>query len=1628
MSYKFEEGKDLIINAIVEKIEQKMTGGQAEFCSKFAQQFYGTVALDDLREWDIDDLYGAIINFWSLIQCRAPRETKIRIYNPDYEKHGWQTTHTVVEVITDDMPFLVDSLRMVINRLGIVSHLIMHMGNLQVKRAKDNQVTAVLPRNGENHDKDAIVEAAILLEIDRQTDAATLEELHRNFEYVLEENRVVVEDWPLMRERVLMAIKELGKMSAVLDPHETDETIAFLNWIEGHHFTFLGMRDYKLIHKGQETLLEPLPETGLGILRQSMSKSTTRSVSAMTPEARELTLSTRILVMSKTNFQATVHRNANADYIGIKRFNKKGQVIGEIRIIGLYTSAAYNTNPKHIPFLRHKVALIMNNSNLNPRGHAGKVLLNILETLPRDDLIQGSEDELLEIAMGIYYMQERRRIRMFARADVYRRFVSCFVYVPRDRFNTELRLAMEKVLKESFHSQEIHFSTSFTESVLARIHFIIRTDPQDDTQWDFKAIEKKLIDVGRTWEDDLQHIMFDVFGEEKANRLYTRYKEVFPVAYTENFSPRTAVFDIKHIEELTVENPLVINFYKPMDEPLEYFRLKIYQHDHTIPLSEVIPIIERLGMKAISERPYVLEFEDGKVTWINDFALLYTRGGSFEIEEIKDLFQNALASIWFGRSENDGFNNLVLAAELDWRQVTIIRAYAKYFKQIGFTFSQEYIETALSNNPHIARKLIHLFAILFDPELDNNNRNDKYTQLVNEIFTALDDVANLDEDKIIRQYVHVISSTLRTNYYQLDERGRHKDYISIKLNSQGVPGMPKPYPMFEIFVYSPRFEAVHLRHGKIARGGLRWSDRKEDFRTEILDLMKAQQVKNAVIVPSGAKGGFVPKHLPVNGTPEDILAEGISCYQSFIRGLLDITDNRDKNNEVVKPKHVVCYDEDDPYLVVAADKGTASFSDIANSISFEYGFWLGDAFASGGSVGYDHKKMGITAKGAWESVKRHFYEMGRDPQTSNFTVVGIGDMSGDVFGNGMLLSRHIKLLAAFNHIHIFIDPEPDPEISFQERERLFHLPRSSWIDYDKKLISKGGGVFYRSAKSITVTKEMKEVFDIKQPSVEPTELIRIILKAKVDLLWSAGIGTFVKSQSESHADVGDRTNDAIRINGEQLGCKVVGEGGNLGLTQLGRIEYSINDGLIFTDFLDNSGGVNCSDKEVNIKILLNSIVAAGDLTEKQRNELLGQMTEEVTALVLHDNYAQPRAISLAAAQAPRYVEVHGRYINQLERSGKIDRHLECLPDDKVLMERKLMGKGLSRPSLAILLCYSKTILKEQILASNVPEEPFFNTIFATTFPTPLQERFSKQMQNHPLKREIIATKLSNIIINEMGFTFIYRQQDETGAPVSAIVCAYMIARSVLSVETVLQEIDALGTTISAEKQIELTMLYLRLLRRVTRWFLRSQRMRLDISRAVNFYSPGVRELKKAFPKMFGEKNRAQYDKHFNEYQEWGIPTRLAHELSLTRALFSAMDIIEVAHQQQADIVKVAEVYFGIGELLDLTWIRSQVIAHATETHWEILSREALRDDLDWQQRQLTAGILSFDEGKKGFLKCFEAWSKKHANLIERWHTILADLRASSSLNYTMFFVAIRELLDLTQTTVQTSEKEVVRTA
>lgn len=1614
MSYQFDEGKEQIINTVVEKIQKKLKPKQASLCIQFFKLFFGTVAFDDLQDWNIDDLYGAAINFWHLLEQRKDNEVKIRIYNPDFEQHGWHTTHTVVEIICKDMPFIVDTVRMVVNRLGLSSHLIVHLGSLEVKRDSKNNISDL--QSVKEDDASSEVIASIFMEIDRQTDPDVLDELYKQFERVLDDNRLVVEDWVPMRHKIRDVIEELDQVSDVLDSNELQEAIEFLHWVEDHHFTFLGVRDYKLVKKGKEKVLEALPETGLGVLREGQAKSTIRSISSMAPEAQDLTFSSRILLMSKTNTLSSVHRDVFTDYIGVKRFNKKGQVIGERRIIGLYTSAAYNTSPRHIPFLRHKVALILKKSELKPKSHAGKILLNILENLPRDDLIQAPEDELLDIAMGIYHMQERRRIRMFARVDVYRRFVSCLVFVPRDRFNTVLRQEMQDALSKAFNGQEVTFATNFSESVLARIHFIIRTNPSQPAEYDFKSIEQELIEIGRSWTDDLLENLEDAYGEEKANALYHKYKDAFPAVYQTNFNPRTAVFDVKHIEQLSEKNTLGMNFYRPLDASSKTFRLKIYQHNTTIPISDVLPIIENLGMRAITESPYQLKFSNGKTTWVNDFTLQYTQGEAFNFDEIRELFQSAFTHIWFGNAENDGFNLLVLAAGLDWRQVSVLRTYARYFKQIGITFSSDYIISALYKNSGIAKKLVRLFELHFNPKAISL-REKKIHELVGEVLTDLDFVQNLDEDKIIRQYVQAITSTLRTNFYQSDSSGNPKPYISIKLNSKTIAGVPRPHPMFEIFVCSPRLEGVHLRCGKVARGGIRWSDRQEDFRTEILGLMKAQQVKNAVIVPSGAKGGFVAKQLPIQGTREEMHEEGVACYKLFIRGLLDITDNY-QEGEVIAPADVISYDEEDPYLVVAADKGTATFSDIANEISAEYGFWLGDAFASGGSVGYDHKKMGITAKGAWESVKRHFYEMGKDIQTTDFTVVGIGDMAGDVFGNGMLLSKHIRLVAAFNHMHIFIDPNPDAKTSFNERKRLFELPRSSWTDYKQELISEGGGVFNRSAKSIPVSKQMKERFGIKQTSIEPNELIRLILQAEIDLLWSAGIGTFVKAKFESNADAGDRTNDVIRVNAEQLKCKVVGEGGNLGLTQLARVEYALNGGLIFTDFIDNSAGVSCSDKEVNIKILLNMIVESGDLTLKQRNELLAKMTEDVSSLVLKENYAQTKALSVLASHSLRNIELHSRFINELERSGKLDRSLEFLPEEKALVERKLAGLGLTRPGMSVLFCYSKILLKESILSSDVTDDEYLNRYLVQSFPEKLQKQYAKEMQSHPLKREIIATTISNIIVNEMSFTFVYRMQDETGAPVSAIVRAYLVARSIMNMDSIWGQINDLTNKIDANTQNELSMIYVRLLRRLARWFLRRERKHLDISKEVARYGAGIDELKRSMPAVFGEHYRKSYNEILQGYLDKGINKSLAHECTITRGMFAALDILEVAYERDVSISRVAEIYFNIGEYLDLAWIRTQVIIHPTDNYWEALSRESLRDDLDWQQRQLTAGIIGLGNSKTDYIQCFIKWSEKYHALIERWRHILDNLRSSSTLNYTMFFVATRELLDLTQTTIQ----------
>ncbi len=1613
-----EEKTAAILDKLSLQIQESLPGALSSCVIKWVGQFLSTIALEDLEDRSSSDLYGAALSFWRFNYVRKPGELKLRVYNPEFERDGWISTHTVVEVVTEDVPFLVESIVMELNKRGITSHLIMYSGGIHAIRDENAQIVDVQSAINASVEKSMTYDAPILIEIDKQTDEKVLQVLQASLEKIICEVQAAVSDWGNMRALVKDAIKRIKAVASKIPEPEVEESIAFLEWIEDNNFTFIGARDYKLIETKNELVLEGLCKSGLGVLRENYKDKSYRYLSSMTPEARSLALSTQILFISKTNTVSTIHRPTYTDYIGIKLFDDDGNVVGERRIIGLFTSMAYNTNPSSIPLLRGKVKGVMKKSGVHTDEHSGKMLKNILDTLPRDDLFQATQNELLDICMGIFHLQERKRIKLFVRKDIHGKFISCLVYVPRDRFDTELRKTFQELLLKEFDGKEINFFTHFSDSVLTRIHFVIRASKSDaDKAYDTKSIEKKLIIAARSWSDELCDNLLDHYGEETGNTLSNKYRNSFPVGYREQYSARTAVNDISHLEKLNDSHRLELNFYKPIDDVSDSLRFKIFRVKDSIPLSDVIPILENMGLRIICDQPFEIKLSNGSSAWINDFGMLPNNSKSFDVSSVKDLFQECFRQVWFGAAECDKFNNLVLNASLNWKEIAALRSYAKYLQQIGFQFSQSYIEETMTGQMEISKELMDLFHNRFNPKISKGNE-EVVAEIKDKIIEKINSVSNLDEDRILRRFLDLIMATIRTNYYQVDKFGNSKSYISFKLDPQLIPDIPLPVPMFEVFVYSPRFEGVHLRSAKVARGGLRWSDRREDFRVEILGLMKAQVVKNAVIVPAGAKGGFYPKCLPSDGSREEIYKEGVACYQNFIRGLLDITDNQ-INGQIVPPDNVVRYDEDDPYLVVAADKGTATFSDIANEISREYQFWLDDAFASGGSTGYDHKKIGITARGAWESVKRHFRELDHNTQETPFTVIGIGDMAGDVFGNGMLLSDQIKLVAAFNHLHIFIDPDPDPGISFKERQRLFELPRSSWSDYDKKCLSKGGGIFSRQDKSIKLSKEAQKALGIEVDKIIPNDLIKSILQSPVDLLWNGGIGTFVKSINESHLDVGDRANDSIRINASQLRCRVVGEGGNLGCTQRARMEYALNDGYIYSDFIDNAAGVDCSDHEVNIKILLNDALNNGDMTEKQRNELLAKMTDEVADLVLKNNYDQTQAVSLAAAQAISNFELHSRYIDHMEQSGKLNRELEFIPDHKAMLERKQNGVGLGKPALSVLLAYAKIDLKEGILNSDIPEDPFFFKALEQEFPVPLRNKYTNYMAQHSLRREIIATQLSNDMVNEMGFAFVNRLHDETGAPIPAIVRAYAASREIFGVADLWQVIDSLDNKISSDAQHSMLILIVRLMRRSTRWFLRHRRQSFDVDAIVAAFKPTILKLQESVADAAVGSELAHYEEMYRQLaSDKVIPEHLARTLASTRVMQVSLEIADATQKHELNIERFMKIYFAVGEHLNLSWMRGQVISHSVGSYWEGLSREALRDDMDWQQRQLSIGIYQFSEQFDDVDEQLAAWSDKYQLLINRWQEILSDIRAAESVNFTMFFVAIRELLDLTQTCLQ----------
>lgn len=1620
MTRRLEEERDELIQKVIAHIKQKLPAEEANAISIFAKQYYLSASPADLLERNVIDLYGAMVAHWHFIAKREPHESKVHVYNPQYEQHGWQSTHTVIEIISDFKPFLIESIRMVLNRRGLNVHLILHSGKLDVMRDAEGNIQSI--HLVEPSAKNGHSELSTFIEIDRQGDPKVLEELKKALESTIEDVTLMVDDWHAMTDKMKGVLEELAaRLDQSSKPDYDEEIIEFLKWINANHFTYLGYCQRKLEVKNSHYEWSLDKNSCLGILR-NQGASYFEPFQEMTKAAQELALSKHPLILGKTDRISTVHRPAYTDFIVIKIFGKNGEVIGQHQFIGLYTSAAYNRSPEYIPLLRLKVKKILERANTTFDSHDGKALINILETLPRDDFFHGTVEEIYDLSMGILHLQERQRIRLFIRKDHFTRIFSCLVYVPRERFNSKLREKMSSILLNELGGYQVDFSTRFSESILARIHFIIRFKDDATKDYDVTLIEQKLVQSGRTWDDNLKEAILDYYGEEEGNRLFQKYRGAFPAGYRSDYNVRTAVYDINHIEKLIDSNPLEMSFYRPLDEPEGILRFKIYSPDNSIPLSDIIPMMECMGLRVISERPHEIEPKNGRHVWINDFGMIHNAKKDLNVDEIKEVFQEAFYHIWYKDAESDGFNRLVLGVGLNWREVTMLRAYAKYLWQIGFTFTQAYIEDVLAGLPLITADLVSLFKARFDISLSQEKRNELVNDLRLKIKTNLDEVKNIDEDRIIRRYMQVILATIRTNYFQVDQEGHPKSFLSFKFDPSAITELPLPRPLFEVFVYSPRVEGVHLRGAKVARGGIRWSDRREDFRTEVLGLMKAQQVKNAVIVPLGAKGGFIPKCLPQRASREEIMAEGIACYKTFIQGLLDITDNLIEN-KVIPPINVIRYDVDDPYLVVAADKGTATFSDIANAISKNYSFWLADAFASGGSSGYDHKKMGITARGAWESVKRHFRELGIDTQKTDFTVVGIGDMAGDVFGNGMLLSRHIKLIGAFNHMHIFLDPNPDPEVSFNERYRLFHLPRSTWEDYDPKLISKGGGVFLRSSKFIPLSEEMQEILGVTQSQMVPNELIRALLTAKIDLLWNGGIGTYVKSSIEHNVNIGDRTNDALRVNGNELRCRVVGEGGNLGFSQLGRVEYALTGGKLNTDAIDNSGGVDCSDHEVNIKILLNGIMLIGDLTEKQRNVLLEEMTDEVAELVLENNRSQIEAISVAEFNAEKNAQMHCRLIEHLEQYGNLDRDLEFLPSNEELLSRQQINRGLTRPELAVLLAYCKTMLKAELLASDVPEDPYIARDLVTAFPHQLVERYKKELYTHRLKREIIAMQISNSVINDMGLGFIHRLQDETGASIPEIIRGYVAAREIFHALKFREAVNALDFIVPADVQVKMLHELNRLVRRGARWFLRHGVGTMNVQEVIDHFMPGMQQVREGLKHALQGTAEEYLTEFAQELINENVPEEIALITAQMSAMFSALDIVDAATMYNLPVEAVTITYYAIGSRLELGWFREQIKLHPVSNHWDSLARAAFRDDLDRQQRNLTIAVMMMQDNVTDIEAQIDAWMSLNKVKIDRWKHMIADLRSIGKREFTMYSVALRELMELANVNVRETQQK-----
>ncbi|MFI0727418.1 NAD-glutamate dehydrogenase [Streptomyces sp. NPDC021225] len=1656
MQTKLDEAKAELLTRAARVAESSPAGGQQpvqgpgpETLTAYLQHYYQHTPPEDLAGRDPVDVFGAALSHYRLAESRPQGTANVRVHTPTVEEHGWTCSHSVVEVVTDDMPFLVDSVTNELTRQGRGIHVVIHP-QILVRRDLTGKLIEVLDVSPDGRPEklphDAVIESWIHVEIDRETDRGDLKQINADLLRVLSDVREAVEDWEKMREAALRIAEGLPEepTAGEVRPQEIEEARELLRWLADDHFTFIGFREYELTQAptesgGEEDVLSAVPGTGLGILRsdphhrdtdesahaglpaaaEGAGRPVSPSFNRLPADARAKAREHKLLVLTKANSRATVHRPSYLDYIGVKKFDAKGNVIGERRFLGLFSSAAYTESVRRVPVIRRKVEEVLEGAGFQPNSHDGRDLLQILETYPRDELFQTPVDQLRSIVTSVLYLQERRRLRLFLRQDEYGRYYSALVYLPRDRFTTEVRLRLTDILLEELNGRvPVDFTALHTESVLSRLHFVVRvqagTELPDLTDADVERIEARLVEAARSWADGFAEALTSEVGEERAAELLRRYQHAFPEGYKADHSPRGAVADLQKLERLKdSDRDFAVSLYEPVGAAPAERRFKIYRVGEQVSLSAVLPVLTRLGVEVVDERPYELRCSDRTSAWIYDFGLRLPRHDDGLADDARERFQNAFAAVWTGQAENDNFNELVLGAGLTWRQAMVLRAYAKYLRQAGSTFSQSYMEDTLRTNVHTTRLLVSLFEARMSPERQRAG-TELTDALLEELDAALDQVASLDEDRILRSFLTLIKATLRTNHFQKSEDGQPHAYLSMKLDPQAIPDLPAPRPAYEIWVYSPRVEGVHLRFGKVARGGLRWSDRREDFRTEILGLVKAQMVKNTVIVPVGAKGGFVGKRLPDPAVDRDAwLAEGIASYKTFISGLLDITDNM-VGGQVQPPKDVVRHDGDDTYLVVAADKGTATFSDIANEVAQSYGFWLGDAFASGGSAGYDHKGMGITARGAWESVKRHFRELGHDTQTEDFTVVGVGDMSGDVFGNGMLLSEHIRLVAAFDHRHIFLDPNPDSAVSYAERRRLFELPRSSWADYDTSLLSQGGGVHPRTAKAIPITPQVRKALGIESrvAKMTPADLMKAIFKAPVDLLWNGGIGTYVKASAESHADVGDKANDAIRVDGQDLRVKVVGEGGNLGLTQLGRIEFALNGGRINTDAIDNSAGVDTSDHEVNIKILLNELVREGDMTVKQRNKLLAEMTDEVGALVLRNNYAQNVALANSAAQAPSLLHAHQRVMRRLGREGRLDRSLEFLPTDRQIRERLAAGRGLSQPELAVLLAYIKITVAEELIATGLPDDPYLQRLLHAYFPQALRQQFPERVDGHALRREIVTTVLVNDTVNTAGTTFLHRMREETGASTEEVVRAQTSARVIFELGEVWDEVESLDNVVPADIQTRMRLHSRRLVERGTRWLLGNRPQPLELAETIEFFGERVAAVRAQLPKLLRGADVEWYQKIHDELTAAGVPDDLATRVAGFSSAFPTLDIVAIADRVGKEPLSVAEVYYDLADRLRISQLMDRIINLPRADRWQSMARASIREELYAAHAALTSDVLSVGDGGATPEQRFKAWEEKNASILQRARTTLDEIQGSETFDLANLSVAMRTMRTL----------------